>query len=156
MHSDDSLSFDCFVILSLTYRILLRSIVYRKYLAHFEDSFLFHCFIIIAHTLRIFSITIVWLESCAFWGELSSIISLVFRAPDTPRIILLCLLCSYLAHSEDFLQCDCFVSILRTLSILIHSIVSLVSRALSGFSSIRLFFASISRTLRISFRSMCR
>ena len=183
-HSLRSPQFDGFVSISRTLYSLFSSIVvlvsrgllefssvhpFRQYLVHLEHYVEFGFSVIILHTPRILFSAIVSLVSCAF-VELSLLVccvsTLKVQCVSTLKVQSFL---QYLAHSQNSLLFNPFVSILRTLRILFSSILSLVSCALLKFFILQSFrqylalsqksfqlnpFVSILRTLRILYSSV--
>ena len=143
---------DCYVSISRTFRILFDQIValvchallgfsfirvLRQYLTYFQDPLLLNCYVSISCTFRILFHWIVNLVSrllLLFFFCLN----VTFVSCALLGFSLIELSRQYLAHFQDSLSLDCYVSISRTFRILFHQIVTLVSHALLGFSLIGL------------------
>lgn len=122
----------------------------HQYLLHFLDFFSIDGYVSIQDTFRILLDSIVTLVSWAlskiffirrvrqylahFQDSSFLIVALVSRAPS--GLIFIQLLRQCPAHLQDSFSFDCYVNILRTFWVLFHSIVTLVSWELLGFSFI--------------------
>ena len=157
VHFQDSLSLDCYVSISRTFRILFHQSItlvsrvllgssyielLRQYLVHFQDSLSFYCYISYSRTFKFLFYQIVTLVSRALLGF--SFIRLLRQYRAHFQDFLSLDGNQYLTHFQDSLLFDCYVSISRTFGIscifriLFHWIVTLVSRAPLLFSFIKL------------------
>ena len=151
-HFQDSLSLDCCVCISRTFRIpyhlyhlyvftlvsrAVLGILFIRLLPQYLLGFLFYAIVmLVCRALLGCSFIGLLREYTVHFQDSLSLDCCVFRA--LLGFFFIGFLHQYFAHFKDFLSLDCYLCISSTFRILFHWIVTFVSRALLGFSFIGL------------------